>query len=159
MSVPSASELCTSCGMCCDGTLFSFVAISASEAQTLTAAGIEVRDEAGRLRLLQRCGALEGCSCTVYAQRPFVCRRFDCLLARSLNEKDLPLADALEIVAEARARLGRLEGLLPRVKAGEPSGAVRRAAALSQSGRPVSASARAAWDEAQEFLRRHFVPD
>ncbi len=159
MKASAASELCTACGMCCDGTLFSFVAISSDEARTLKAAGVEVRDDAGRLRLPQRCGALDGCRCTVYAQRPFVCRRFDCLLARALNEKELPLADALAIVAEARARLERLDGLLPRRTNGEPSGSVLRAATLAQNGTRVCDAARAAFDEAQEHLRRHFVPD
>lgn len=159
MNASAASELCTACGMCCDGTFFSFVAISSEEGRTLKAAGVEVRDEAGRLKLPQRCGALDGCRCTVYETRPFVCRRFDCLLVRSLKEKELPLEDALGIVTEARARLDRLEGLLPRRKAGEPSGAVLRAATLAQKGTRVSAAARGAFDEAQDYLRQHFVPD
>jgi uncharacterized protein len=159
MNAGAGSQLCLACGMCCDGTLFTFVAISSEEARTLKAAGVEVRDEAGRLKLPQRCGALDGCKCTVYDRRPFVCRRFDCLLARSLKDKELPLPEALGIVAEARARLDRLEGLLPKPRAGEPSGAVLRAATLAQSGTRVSDAARGAFDEAQEYLRRHFVPD
>jgi uncharacterized protein len=159
MNASAASALCTACGMCCDGTLFSFVAISSDEGRAVKALGVEVRDDAGRLRLPQRCSALEGCKCTVYAQRPFVCRRFDCLLARSLKEKELPLDDALAIVTQARERLNRLDGLLPRRKNGEPSGAVLRAATLAQSGTRVSDAARAAFDEAQDHLRRHFVPD
>jgi Fe-S-cluster containining protein len=155
----AGSTLCLACGMCCDGTLFSFVALSAAEATTLKAAGVDVRDEAGRPRLPQRCSALDGCKCTVYEQRPFVCRRFDCLLVRSLDEKELPLDEALGIVAEARARLERLDGLLPRRKDNEPSGAVLRAATLAQGGTRVSDEARHAFDQAQEHLRRHFVPD
>src|SRR5688500_10797117 len=99
MKASAASDLCTACGMGGDGTLFSFVAISSEEGKTWRAAGIEVREEAGRLKLPQRCSALEGCRCTVYEKRPFVCRRFDCLLARSLKEKELPLEDALAIVS------------------------------------------------------------
>ena len=153
------SQLCLECGFCCDGNLFAFVAISSDEARALRAEGLAVIDDKGRLKLAQRCGALDGCRCRVYEQRPSGCRKFDCLLARSLVEKDLPLPDALAIVAEAKARLARLEGLLPKAKPSEPSGPVRRAAALSQSGARVSDAARAAWDEAQDFLRRHFVPD
>jgi len=159
MSAATASQLCTACGMCCDGTLFSFVALTGEEARPLRAAGVEVREEAGRLKLPQRCGALDGLRCTVYAQRPFVCRRFDCLLARSLTEKELPLDEALGLVAEARARLNRLEALLPARQPGEPSGAVLRAASLAQGGTEVSEVARRAFDEAQDWLRRHFVPD
>lgn len=154
-----AGALCTACGMCCDGALFSFVALSSEEARTLRLAGAEVRDEGGILKLPQRCGALDGCRCTIYETRPFVCRRFNCLLARSLTEKELPLDEALGVVAEAKERLARLEGLLPRRKAGEPSGPVLRAAHLAQSGARVSDAARRAFDEAQDHLRRHFVPD
>lgn len=153
------SALCTACGMCCDGNLFSFVALNADEAKTLEAAGVEVLNQKGKLRVPQRCGALDGCHCRVYAQRPFVCRKFDCLLVRSLGDKELPLDEALQVVARARQHLEHLDGLLPRRTPGEPSGAVRRAAALAQSGTPVSDSARAAFDEVEEFLRRHFVPD
>jgi Fe-S-cluster containining protein len=155
-----SEPLCTACGLCCDGNLFAFVAVGSAEAAALKEAGLAVLDEKGRLKLPQRCAALgEDCRCRVYAKRPFGCRKFDCLLARAVNEKDLPVGEALAIVAEAKARLARLEGLLPRVKPGEASGPVRRAAALSQSGAKVSDAARGAWDEAQEFLRRHFVPD
>ena len=113
----------------------------------------------GVLKLPQRCSALEGCRCTVYEQRPFVCRRFDCLLVRSVTDKELPLNEAQGIVEEARARLNRLEGLLPRRKPSEPSGAVLRAATLAQGGTRVSDAARGAFDEAQDYLRRNFVPD
>lgn len=153
------SALCLACGMCCDGSLFSFVAVSAAEARTLRASGVEVREQAGALKLPQRCGALLGKCCTVYEQRPFVCRRFDCLLARAVSEKELPIDEALGIVGEAHARLGRLDGLLPRRKPSEPSGAVLRAATIAQSGTPVGDATRRAFDEAQDYLRRHFVPD
>ncbi len=159
MSESAASSLCTACGMCCDGTLFSFVVLSAEEGRTMKAAGVEVHEEAGRSRLPQRCGALAGCRCTVYAQRPFTCRRFDCLLARSLNDKELPLDEALGVVAQARSRLDVLEGLLPPRHADERSGPVLRAARLAQGGTEVSAAARGAFDHAQDYLRRHFVPD
>lgn len=159
MSGSPASQLCTACGMCCDGTLFSFVALSSEEARKLRLVGAEVRDEGGLLKLPQRCGALVGTSCAIYDERPFVCRRFDCLLVRALTDKELPLDEALEVVAEARARVNRLAGLLPKGRAGEPTGPVLRAAKLAQGGVHVSDSARAAFDEAQEHLRRHFVPD
>ncbi len=159
MNASAASTLCTACGMCCDGTLFSFVAITRDEAITLRAANVEVTDDAGRLKLPQRCGALQGCTCTVYAQRPFVCRRFDCLLVRAVKDKELPVEEALAITAEARSRLDRLEGLLPKRTPGEPSGPLLRAATLAQTGTRVSDAARLAFDEAQEHLRRHFVPD
>ena len=145
--------------MCCDGSLFSFVALSTEEARKLRIVGADVRHEGGILKLPQRCGALVGTSCAIYDERPFVCRRFDCLLSRALKDKELPLAEAVETVTEARAKLDRLEGLLPKRKAGEPTGPVLRAAHLVQNGTHVSDAARAAFDEAQDFLRRHFVPD
>ncbi len=159
MSREAASTLCLACGMCCDGSLFSFVAISSDEARVLRAKNVEVREEAGRHRLPQRCPALDGTACRVYEQRPFVCRRFDCLLVRAVKEKEAPLDEALALVAEAHARLGRLDGLLPKRNPGDPSGPVLRAATLAQNGTRVSEAARVAFDEAQGHLRRHFVPD
>lgn len=154
-----ASQLCTACGMCCDGTLFSFVALSSEEARVLKIEGHPVSPEPHFLKLPQRCSALEGTTCTIYDHRPFVCRKFTCLLSRALTDKELPLDEALGVVRDAREKLDRLEGLLPKKKAGDRLGPVLRAAQLAQSGTRVSDSARAAFDEAQGFLRRHFVPD
>ena len=153
------SSLCLACGMCCDGNLFAFVAVTSDDAKVFKQAGVEVSDHSGRLRVPQRCGALDGCRCRVYEKRPFVCRKFDCLLVRALSDKELPLEDALGVVQEAKQQLSRLEALLPRAHAGEPAGPLRRAAALHQAGTVVSDEAKAAFDEAEEFLRRHFVPD
>ena len=151
--------LCTACGLCCDGNLFAFVAVSAAEAGVLRQAGLEVAVEPSPARLPQRCAALDGCRCRVYEQRPFGCRKFDCLLARALTGKELPLDEALGVVDEAKQRLARLEGLLPPASKGAPAGPVRRAAMLHQSGVRVSDEARGAFDAAEDFLRRHFVPD
>jgi Fe-S-cluster containining protein len=153
----SGEALCLSCGLCCDGSLFALVAIDPTEARVLRDAGVAVLDEGGRLKLPQRCGALDGCRCRVYPGRPAGCRRFTCLLLHALEHGELGLEEAKAEVETTRAMLARLEGLLPKAAPGDRSGPVLRAATIHRQGGRISDAASAAWDEADEQLRRRFV--
>lgn len=101
----SPEALCTACGLCCDGTLFSVVHLAADEVDRIPLAVI-----AGHVppAFRQPCPALEGTRCAIYATRPGACRRFDCLLLHALRSGELSAAEALAVVAEARARIGAL---------------------------------------------------
>src|SRR4051812_1028246 len=98
----SLETLCLKCGLCCDGTLFTHVALTVPEAQRLKGrVELEANEQAGVLR--QPCSALERCKCTVYADRPKGCERFVCLLGAALTSGEVPLNEALETVREAQA--------------------------------------------------------
>ena len=102
----SLTTLCLHCGLCCDGTLFTHVSLRRSEAAPLKALGLPVRErEDGSPVLPQRCAALEGRSCTAYAQRPEGCRRYQCHLATALSEGEVSLDEALAVVDGAHALL------------------------------------------------------
>jgi len=98
------STLCQRCGLCCDGTLFTHVSLQRDEAAALRQKGVEVIQRAnGAPALAQRCAALDGCRCTVYAERPQGCRSYQCLLYAALAEGEVALDEALGIVDQARA--------------------------------------------------------
>jgi hypothetical protein len=102
----SLSTLCLACGLCCDGTLFTHVPLRRTEAAPLQALGLPVRErEDGTPVLPQRCAALDGRSCTAYAQRPEGCRRYQCNLATALSEGEVSLEEALAVVKGAQALL------------------------------------------------------
>lgn len=103
----SIEGLCRRCGLCCDGSLFDVVALSAPEAKALEAAAVPVETREGRFKLRQRCAALEGTVCRCYAVRPEGCRRFVCLLAHARGAGEVSEPEALRLVDEARARLSR----------------------------------------------------
>ena len=75
--------LCLSCGLCCDGTLFSHVPVRSNDnVQRLEAGGIAVLVQAEERRFSQPCPAHHNKFFKVYENRPAVCRHFRCKLLR-----------------------------------------------------------------------------
>lgn len=109
MSIESRSEqanaVCMICGLCCDGTLFGSVGVTGSERARLERVGLRVVDRDGALLMPLRCSALGGSHCTVYADRPDMCARYECSL-----RKDVVRGATTEI--EARASVLRMKDLL-----------------------------------------------
>jgi hypothetical protein len=73
------SDLCVSCGMCCDGTLFDKAFVrNAADRKIADDLGMETFEANGRLSFRLPCPLFSAC-CTVYAvQRPNVCSAFFC---------------------------------------------------------------------------------
>jgi uncharacterized protein len=95
-------QLCQSCGLCCDGTLFARVPLGVNEVVPEAKLGV-VTNEAGARHFPQRCTALGGTVCSVYAERPLACRRYECLLFGALREGEVSLGEAVEVVRKAQA--------------------------------------------------------
>jgi Fe-S-cluster containining protein len=138
--------------MCCDGTLFTHVSLQPAEATALQQRGLPLTSRAdGSPALAQHCAALDGRTCTVYADRPASCRRYHCQLYAALAEKEVSLDEALGIVDEARARVAAVEPELPPATASEPRSVMQRAR------RPdLPPQALAARERAETFLDTHF---
>lgn len=98
-------SLCLSCGLCCDGTLFSNVPLEAGEAARLKGRVSLVR---GGGTMKQPCRALEGVSCRVYEERPQTCRKFRCLALQQLEAGEVSEGDAQAFIAEVFARRRRV---------------------------------------------------
>ena len=102
----SPSDLCRSCGLCCDGTLlFGRVRLEPQDTpEPLRLAGIIVTsDDTGRWFKLACAAHQHGC-CQVYASRPSTCRSYECKLLRRF-------AKGAVTWAEAAAQIGRLRRL------------------------------------------------
>jgi hypothetical protein len=97
------SELCTACGFCCDGRLFSLAPLTARETEWARRRRLPLVTHSDNVSLEQPCGALEGTRCTVYDERPESCRRFVCELLDRVTNGELALQAAIEHVAAARA--------------------------------------------------------
>lgn len=121
------SELCLACGLCCDGTLFRHVEISAPERERLVALGIGVGIKRKHDVMFLPCGKLEGRCCTIYADRPGGCQRFVCALGRRLERKEVTFEAAMDVVRDMQARLKVLGDELA-VPTGEPVLRTARAA-------------------------------
>lgn len=108
--------------------------------------------------LEQRCAALNGRCCTVYAERPEACRRYRCYLLTALSEGEVTLEEALAVVDEAHVRIRAVEAVLPPERAGLPRAVLQRARKedLPESGGPLSPQTHEIWDRAESYLERHF---
>ncbi len=144
------SSLCQQCGLCCDGTLFVRVSVTEQEAALLERHGVASALRAKNKRVLpQPCSALEGRRCSCYAARPTACREYVCLLARALEEGEVALAGAVEVVGEALRRRERVEALLPKGQ----GDVVRRAREVADG----DAAVRTALDSLETHLRHYFL--
>jgi Fe-S-cluster containining protein len=117
MSVPD--ELCLSCGLCCDGTLFRDVELQPSDdAAKLHVLGLRmIRSRRGEAaahpKFPQPCSALcPDLKCRVYADRPARCRQFECALFKSVAAAPSELPAALKVIRQTRAQADEVRRLL-----------------------------------------------
>jgi hypothetical protein len=111
---PSLTDaLCTTCGLCCDGSLFADVELAGeSEAARLEVMGLEIDDgDAGGGSLVQPCAALQGKMCGIYAHRPKCCRTFECRLLQDVRRGTITVARAKDCIAEVSRQISRLRQL------------------------------------------------
>jgi uncharacterized protein len=110
------SELCPTCGLCCNGVIFADVRLRpGDDAARLRSLGLPVTtspSSARPPRLTQPCAAFDGCRCRVYADRPQYCRAFECVLFKSVKAGRTDLAAALRVIRTARARADKVRRLL-----------------------------------------------
>ena len=115
---PSLTDtLCTRCGLCCDGSLFADVELAGrAEATRLEIMGLEIEDDdTGGGLLPQPCRALQGRRCGIYAHRPECCRTFECRLLQDARRGTAGVERAVEQIAQARKRIGRMRNRMARL--------------------------------------------
>ena len=97
--VSSSQSLCLTCGLCCDGTLFSSVRLKPDdEVAPLRAVGISFISNGEANEFKQPCAAYKNCTCAVYANRPRKCRTYKCELLKSFERAEISYGSALEII-------------------------------------------------------------
>ncbi|WP_223640688.1 YkgJ family cysteine cluster protein [Corallococcus sp. EGB] len=149
------SRLCLHCGMCCDGTLFTQVPLRPAEADALRQRGLSLEvKEGGAVVLPQRCAALEGLCCTVYAERPEACRRYRCQLFNALEEGEVSLEEAKGVVDAAHAKVDAVVGNVGSAEGGR--GSAMRQARVAAASLELPAEARESLAHAEVYLDRHF---
>lgn len=103
-----SEDLCRACGFCCDWVLFRFADLSPDEAEWAQRRHLPLVDRAGKASLAIPCGAHTREGCTVYDERPAVCRSFRCVLLRGVADGHTPFDKASALVARARALADRI---------------------------------------------------
>lgn len=131
---------------------------AAERDRLLVAAGVQVeRRPDGAFALPQRCAALSGCRCTVYADRPGRCREYQCLLFAAVEASEVDLDEARAVIHGA----GHLIAELGRCAFGAQDDGMAvvarfRALATDAQGPALPAEARRAFLALQAYLDRHF---
>jgi hypothetical protein len=147
----TVSDLCLECGLCCEGSLFLYVALGAGEVERLERCGLPVlrkRDGSWVMRL--GCRGLSGTRCTVYAERPVNCAGYFCALALALRAGRIGGEQALSTVRQARALVDEVAANLPARREDEPDSAVQRAHEVGLLCGPEPLR------RLEEFLSEHF---
>ena len=108
------SDICTACGLCCDGTLFGHALLEPDELEASTASGLTLEDFAGKPGFAQPCLQLCGTSCGIYLDRPKVCRDYRCTMLKRVADGEVAATDATRHIAEVRGAVANLQSeLLP----------------------------------------------
>ncbi len=106
--MPPTSSLCLDCGLCCDGTMHTTVALEpADDRAVLQGEGFRLLVFETEACFEQPCVAFHG-SCTIYDHRPMKCSRYRCALLRQVDSGEVTDGEARALVADAIALRDRV---------------------------------------------------
>lgn len=101
-----AASICIGCGLCCDGTLLAYLAVSDESdlGLPLRVLGVELIYEADPPVFALPCPAVRDGCCTVFdAHRPHACAQFACRLLRAHDDGTVDRTTALAAIADTLA--------------------------------------------------------
>ncbi len=105
-----SSNICLSCGFCCDGTLIGYVKLDREELPVLREL-MNIEDANGKEFFLQPCNKYcDGCN--IYSKRPKQCANFKCGLLKSVEQKELDFDSAIEIINVVKQKKIAIEKML-----------------------------------------------
>lgn len=109
-----SSNICLSCGLCCDGTLIGYVQLDTEELPALKKRmTIETAGDNGFI--LHPCNSF--CDrCTIYEHRPKQCANFECQLLKSVDDGELAFESATDMVALIKQKKAAIELKLAQLK-------------------------------------------
>ena len=104
-----ANALCMDCGMCCSGTLFSYVSLKKDEHKNLDPSKFAIYEKSrGKFAFKQPCSCLSGNTCEAYLTRPSTCRNFFCILQRKVMNGSISLRDGRKIISATKSHAAYL---------------------------------------------------
>jgi len=106
-------QLCSNCGLCCNGVLFADVELrKGDDAQRLAELGLSLGKKGHKKAFAQPCACFDGTLCRIYNERPKRCRTFECGLLKRVQAGELDADAALKIIAQAKRQVEKVCKLL-----------------------------------------------
>ena len=131
----AVDQLCPSCGLCCDSSLFADVELRASDNPArLSRLGLTLLKKTRfTTAFAQPCACFDGKLCGIYGDRPKRCRTFECGLLKRVAAGELAAGAALKKISAAKIQVEKVRGLLRALGQRDESKALthRYAAAMS----------------------------
>lgn len=109
---PTTEDICMSCGLCCDGTLFGRVYLFEDE-EPAPAVAEMLEPDAQYFR--QKCAGFAGC-CQIYEDRPRTCRVYRCGLLIKVEQGEITTDAAQSLIERTKAGCEQMERMLPTTK-------------------------------------------
>jgi len=112
--ITAVGQLCPSCGLCCDSTLFADVELRAGDdAKRLKQLGLSLQKKGrGKLAFAQPCACFDGKLCGIYQDRPKRCRTFECGLLKRVEADGMTVNAALKKISIAKKQAEKVRELL-----------------------------------------------
>lgn len=116
------TSICVGCGLCCDGSMYRTVEVGGEDPlETLESAGLVLSQSDETTVFRQPCAVFCAGRCSVYPNRPTVCRDYRCLLLRRHEAGEMSRDDALALIERTTALRDRVRpGLVAWVQPDAP---------------------------------------
>ena len=119
----SGVSLCTRCGLCCSGVIFDYVPVEQDERAGLTDLGFEILEDGEEAKFPQPCRMFSGSLCSIYAERPAACRKFQCKVLRRYHDGSIAEEEAFFLIEAAKSLVEKLK---PQLEEGESVASARK---------------------------------
>jgi len=98
------SELCTSCGLCCQGIMEKAAVLEPEEVELASDLGLKhFVSSDGNDKFHLPCPLIRGNVCSVYSSpHPSVCKEFQCILLDQLLSGEISLEASLKIITKIK---------------------------------------------------------
>ena len=108
----SSQDICSDCGLCCNGALHPSVPIQEDEvkriAEYMPRSIFRVQSKP---KMKLPCESRQGNICAIYNERPGRCRAYQCKLLKKYMSGEIPRTQAIAIIDQAKSDLENLDFL------------------------------------------------
>ena len=105
------SELCLSCGLCCQGIMERAAFLESEEVERVRELNLEFyKTDDGIYKFHLPCPLIQGNVCSVYSGRhPNVCTEFQCILLEQLLNNEISLEAGMKIIYKIKKYMNQIK--------------------------------------------------